>query len=73
MEIPKNFYNIVPDLPEQLPPPLINGEPANPSDLEKIFPKRLWRSVNYVVVRFGQTYKSRREKDKILEEIKKEK
>jgi len=38
-------------------------------DLEKIFPKRLWRSVNYVVVRFGQTYKSRREKDKILARV----
>jgi endonuclease-3 len=40
-------------------------------DLEKVFPKRLWGEINWIVVRFGQTYKSRKEKNRILDEIKK--
>jgi len=40
-------------------------------DLKKIFPKRVWRKLNYIMVRFGQTHRSKKEKDKLLEEIKK--
>ncbi len=39
-------------------------------DLKKIFPKSKWREINYILVRFGQTYRSKREKDKLLREIK---
>ena len=41
-------------------------------DLEKLFPKRYWRSINYIVVRFGRTYWSRGQKakeDEILKKI----
>jgi len=42
-ELPKSWYNVVPDLPAPLPPPLNpgTGQPANPSDLEAIFPHPL--------------------------------
>ncbi len=42
-EMPKKWYNILPDLPEPLPPPLNPGtkEPISPTDLEVIFPKAL--------------------------------
>ncbi len=42
-EMPKKWYNILPDLPEPLPPPLNpkTKEPVKPSDLEPIFPKEL--------------------------------
>ncbi len=42
-EIPKRWYNILPDLPEPLPPPLhpATKEPVKPEDLEPIFPKEL--------------------------------
>ncbi|MGB2825422.1 MAG: TrpB-like pyridoxal phosphate-dependent enzyme [Thermoplasmata archaeon] len=42
-EMPKKWYNILPDLPEPLPPPLnpATKEPISPSDLEVIFPKAL--------------------------------
>jgi endonuclease-3 len=40
-------------------------------DLEKLFPKRLWGKLNWVLVRFGQTYTSRKEKNRILDGIKK--
>ncbi len=42
-EMPKKWYNILPDLPEPLPPPLnpATKEPIKPSDLEPIFPKEL--------------------------------
>lgn len=33
-------------------------------DLEKLFPKRYWRSINYIVVRFGRSYWSRGKKGK---------
>lgn len=39
-------------------------------DLETLFPKRYWNKINQILVRFGKTYLSRKEKDKILEEIK---
>jgi len=36
-------------------------------DLEKLFPKKYWRSINYILVRFGQTHgKSRKKEDEIL-------
>jgi tryptophan synthase beta chain len=42
-EMPKKWYNIAPDLPEPLAPPLHPGtkQPITPSDLEPIFPKAL--------------------------------
>jgi endonuclease-3 len=38
-------------------------------DLKKLFPRRYWRKLNYIVVRFGQTYRSRRKKDKMIRKI----
>lgn len=40
-------------------------------DLKELFPKQYWGKLNWVLVRFGQTYKSRAKKIKILREIKK--
>lgn len=42
-EMPRKWYNILPDLPEPLAPPLNPGtkKPISPSDLEVIFPKAL--------------------------------
>ena len=42
-DLPKSWYNVIPDLPEPLPPPLnpATGKPANASDLEAIFPHAL--------------------------------
>ncbi|MHA1976663.1 MAG: TrpB-like pyridoxal phosphate-dependent enzyme [Candidatus Hodarchaeales archaeon] len=44
-EIPKKWYNILPDLPVALPPPLspATNEPIGPKDLEALFPKELIR------------------------------
>jgi len=44
-EIPRQWYNILPDLPEPLPPPLnpATGEPLTPKDLKPIFPMELIR------------------------------
>jgi endonuclease III len=39
--------------------------------LKKLFPKNKHREINWIVVQFGKTYTSRREKNKILDEIKK--
>jgi tryptophan synthase beta chain len=41
--IPRRWYNIVPDLPEKLAPPLnpATMEPVKPEELEPIFPKAL--------------------------------
>jgi len=38
--IPKQWYNIQPDLPEPLPPPInpVTREPVNPNDLKAVFP-----------------------------------
>ncbi|MBS7641999.1 MAG: TrpB-like pyridoxal phosphate-dependent enzyme [Candidatus Bathyarchaeia archaeon] len=43
--IPRSWYNILPDLPEPLPPPLnpATRSPVNPKDLEAIFAKELVR------------------------------
>jgi len=40
------------------------------SDLKKLFPKEKWSAVNRICVRFGKTHTSRKEKNKLLEEIK---
>jgi endonuclease-3 len=40
-------------------------------DLKKLFPQEQWNNVNRSCVRFGKTHTSRREKDRLLEEIKK--
>lgn len=40
-------------------------------DLEKLFPKKYWRSINYIVVRFGRTYWSKGKREKEDEIIKK--
>jgi tryptophan synthase beta chain len=42
-ELPKSWYNVIPDLPQPLSPPLnpATGQPANPADLAAIFPQAL--------------------------------
>lgn len=42
-EIPTHWYNITPDLPEQVPPPIHpgTGQPIGPADLSPIFPMGL--------------------------------
>ncbi len=42
-EMPVAWYNILPDLPEQLPPPInpATGKPVEPKDLSVIFPMEL--------------------------------
>ena len=40
-------------------------------DLRKLFPKNYWKQINLDLVRFGKTYTSRIEKDKLLKVIKK--
>jgi tryptophan synthase beta chain len=42
-EIPKTWYNVIPDLPAPLPPPLhpATGAPAGPQDFAPIFPMAL--------------------------------
>ena len=41
-------------------------------DLEKLFPRRYWNSINWILVRFGQTVgRSRKREDEALERIKK--
>src|SRR5271157_4093235 len=42
-DIPKSWYNVIPDLPAPLPPPLHpgTGNPAGPEDLAAIFPMQL--------------------------------
>jgi endonuclease-3 len=39
-------------------------------DLKKIFSRKQWSMVNPTLVRFGKSHTSRKEKDKLLEEIK---
>jgi len=39
-------------------------------DLQKLFPKQLWGKLNWILVRFGQTYTNRRIKNEILDKIK---
>ncbi|MFB6246852.1 MAG: endonuclease III [Candidatus Pacearchaeota archaeon] len=40
-------------------------------DLQELFPKNYWSKINPVLVRFGKKYTSRKEKDELLDEIKK--
>lgn len=40
------------------------------ADLKSLFPKRHWNKVNATLVRFGKTHTSRKQKDKLLDEIK---
>lgn len=40
------------------------------ADLKELFPKDYWSKVNPILVRFGKTYTSRIEKNKILDKIK---
>jgi len=44
-ELPKNFYNILPDLPSPLPPPIhpATKEPIGPEALAPLFPKEIIR------------------------------
>ena len=39
-------------------------------DLEGLFPEKYWGDINWILVRFGQTYPSRKVKIKILDKIK---
>ena len=38
-------------------------------ELKQLFPKKYWGKVNSILVRFGKTHKSRKEKDKLLDKI----
>jgi len=40
-------------------------------DLKKRFPRKYWRKLNYILVRFGQSYRGKKEKDSLLSNIKK--
>ena len=39
-------------------------------DLKKLFPKKYWKKLNPILVRFGKTYTSRKKKNELLEKIK---
>ncbi len=41
------------------------------SDLKELFDKKDWRKINPILVRFGKTFTSKKEKDFILDKIKK--
>ncbi|MAG07460.1 endonuclease III [Candidatus Pacearchaeota archaeon] len=45
------------------------GQEEVERDLKKLFPRKYWRSINYILVKFGKTYTSRREKDVVLTKI----
>lgn len=40
-------------------------------DLKRIFPEKYWGKINWILVRFGQTHRSRKKKEEILNKIKK--
>ncbi len=42
-ELPRRWYNVLPDLPAPLPPPIspATGQPVSPAELERIFPPLL--------------------------------
>ncbi len=42
-ELPRRWYNVLPDLPAPLPPPIspATGQPVTPAELERIFPPLL--------------------------------
>ncbi|HRZ85547.1 MAG TPA: endonuclease III [Candidatus Paceibacterota bacterium] len=41
------------------------------TDLQKLFPQKKWRDINWILVSFGQTYKSRKQQDEIIDKLKK--
>ena len=49
-----------------------NENPAKvEKDLEELFPKKYWNSINWILVRFGQTIgRSRVREDEVLEPLK---
>lgn len=40
-------------------------------ELRKLFPKKYWKKINSTLVRFGKTHTSRKQKDEIIENIRK--
>jgi endonuclease III len=47
-----------------------NKDPAKiEKDLEVLFPRKYWKNMNSVLVRFGKTHTSKKEKDRILDYI----
>ena len=40
-------------------------------DLKELFPKKYWNRINETLVRFGKTHTSRKNKNKLLEEVRK--
>ncbi len=40
-------------------------------ELRRLFPKKYWNKINLTLVRFGKTHTSRKQKDKIIENIRK--
>ena len=38
-------------------------------DLKSLFPKHYWGKLNWIVVRFGQTYRNKKEKNALLDKI----
>lgn len=40
-------------------------------DLKRLFPRKYWKKINPILVRFGKTYTNGRKKDELLEKIKK--
>ena len=38
-------------------------------ELKRLFPKKYWNKINVALVRFGKTHTSRKNKDKLLDEI----
>jgi len=47
-----------------------NKQEVIENDLKKLFPKKYWKKINPILVRFGKTYTSRKEKDILLDKIK---
>ena len=41
------------------------------NDLKKLFPENYWSKINPILVKFGKKYRSKKEKNKLLDEIKK--
>jgi len=40
-------------------------------ELRQLFPKKYWNKINSILVRFGKTHTSRKQKDELLDKIKK--
>jgi len=39
-------------------------------DLKRLFPKKYWKSINPILVRFGKTHTSRKKEDELLKKLK---